>query len=170
MEAVAGGAVESDALQGEGVDRAGALPEVGLDPVPSLVAAQPSQEQGEAVVGEVDVADGEPGDGFEAVVEFGSPGADVGLAVISLGEDVGDPEGDEPTEGEPPMVWMGLEVLVEEVGELESDEEAEDQGDVVDAFMSEAEGGDMAVLRRGVGKSVVVPPRERVGKIQGKFA
>ena len=101
VEAVAGGAVESDSLQGDGVDLAGAIPEVGLDAVPGRGVAEPSQQQGEPVVAEFDLADGQPGDGLEAVVEFVGPGADVRLAVIGLGEDVGDPEGDEPTEGEP---------------------------------------------------------------------
>jgi hypothetical protein len=39
------------------------------------------------------------------------------------------------------MVWVRLEVLVEEVWEPELDQEAEDQGDVVDAFVSQAECG-----------------------------
>jgi hypothetical protein len=65
----------------------------------------------------------------------------VGLAVIGLGEDVGDPEGDEPAERESLMMRVRLEMLVEEVGEPELDQEAEDQGDVIDAFVSEAEGG-----------------------------
>ena len=63
------------------------------------------------------------------------------LAVIGPGEDVGDPERDEPTEREAAMVGVGLEVRVEEMGEAESDEEAKDQRDVVDAFVGEAEGG-----------------------------
>ena len=103
--------------------------------------AQPRQQQGEAVVGEIDVADGESGNRFEAVVELESPGADVGLAVVGLGEDVGDPESDEPTERKTLMVRMGLEVLVQEVGEPELSEEAEDQGDVIDPFVDEAECG-----------------------------
>jgi hypothetical protein len=139
VEAVAGGAVESDPLQGEGVDRAGALPEFGLEGVPGLGVAQPRQQQGEAVVGEIAVADGESGDRFEAVVELESPGADVGLAVVGLGEDGGDPESDEPTERKALMVRVGLEVLVQEVGEPELDQEAEDQGDVIDPFVDEAE-------------------------------
>ena len=61
--------------------------------------------------------------------------------MIGLGEDVGDPEGDEPTEGKPLMMGVGLEVVVQEVGEPELDQEAEDQGNVVDAFVNEAEGG-----------------------------
>jgi len=141
VEAVAGGAVESDPLQGEGVDRAGAHPEFGLDGVPGFGVAQPRQQQGEAVVGEIDVADGESGDRFQAVVELESPGADVGLAVVGLGEDVGDPESDEPTERKPLMMRVGLEVLVQEVGEPELSEEAEDQGDVIDPFVDEAECG-----------------------------
>ena len=103
--------------------------------------AQPSQQQGEPVVAEFDLADGQPSNGLEAVVEFVGPGADVRLAVIGLGEDVRDPEGDEPTEGQPLMVGVGLEVVVEELRETESDEEAEDQGDVVNPFVNEAEGG-----------------------------
>jgi hypothetical protein len=141
VEAVAGGAIEADALQGEGVDLAGTLPEVGFDPVPGFGVAQPSQEQGEAVISEVDLADGQPGDGLEAVVGFVGPGADMGLAVIGLGEDVSDPEGDEPTERKSLMVGMRLEVLIEELGEPELDQEAEDQGDVIDAFVNEAKWG-----------------------------
>ena len=118
----------------------------------------------------LDVADGQPGDGFEAVVELVGPVADVGLAVIGLGEDVGDPEGDEPAEGESLMMGVWLEVTGRGDGGSRSlDEEAEDQGDVVDAFVSQVECGGMAVLQRGLGKSVVVPPRSRGEKIQGKF-
>src|SRR5262249_55520242 len=141
VEAVAGGAVQSDALQGDRVDVTGALPEVGLNAVPGLGVAQPGQQQGETVVAELDVAKGQPGDGLEAMVELVGPVADVGLTVIGPGEDVGDPEGDEPTEGESAVVRVRLEVRVEEPGKAESDEEAQDQWDVVNAFVTEAEGG-----------------------------
>jgi hypothetical protein len=39
------------------------------------------------------------------------------------------------------MVWVGLEVLIKEVGQPESDQEAQDQRDVIDTFVSEVEGG-----------------------------
>ena len=39
------------------------------------------------------------------------------------------------------MVGMRLEVVVQELGEPELDEETEDQGDVIDAFVDEAECG-----------------------------
>jgi hypothetical protein len=78
---------------------------------------------------------------LEAVVEFVGPTADVGLAMIGLGEKVSDPEGNEPTERQSLMVGVGLEVVVEEVGEPELDQEAEDQRDVIDAFVNETECG-----------------------------
>ena len=46
VEAVAGGAVESDPLQGQGVDLAGAVPEVGLDAVPGFGVAEASAGAG----------------------------------------------------------------------------------------------------------------------------
>jgi hypothetical protein len=61
--------------------------------------------------------------------------------VIGVGEDVGDPEGDEPALGESLMVRVGDEVLVEELWEAELDEESEEQGDVIDAFVSQLDGG-----------------------------
>ncbi len=79
------------------------------------------QDEGEAVVGEVDVADGLAGAGFEGVVEIIDPVADVGLAVIGLGEDVDDPDGDEPALGKPLMEGVRGEELVEELGEAELD-------------------------------------------------
>src|SRR5262249_32276286 len=45
------------------------------------------------------------------------------------------------TEGESAVVRVRLEVRVEELGKAESDEEAQDQWDVVNAFVTEAEGG-----------------------------
>jgi hypothetical protein len=126
VEAVAGGAIEADPLQGQGVDLAGAVPEVGLDAVSGLGVAEGFQDQGQAVVGEVDVADGRPGAGFEGVVEVLDPDADMGLAMIGLGEDVGDPEGDEPALRESLMQGVRGEELVEDLGEAELDQEAEE--------------------------------------------
>ena len=79
VEAVAGGAIESDPLDGQGVDLAGAVPELGLDVVPGFGVAESGEDQGEAVVGEVDVADGLSGAGFEGVMEIVCPVADVDL-------------------------------------------------------------------------------------------
>ena len=103
--------------------------------------AEALQEQGQAVVAELDGADGLADEGLEGVVEFLGPGLDGGLAVVGVGEDVGDPDGDEPAVGEPLVEGVGGEVAVEELGELELDEEAQEQGDVIDAFVGQFEGG-----------------------------
>ena len=141
MEAVAGGAIEADPLDGQGVDLAGAGPELGLDVVPGFGVAESGEDQGEAVVGEVDVADGLSGASFEGVMELACPFPDVGLAVIGVGEDVGDPDGDEPALGEALMMGVGRKELVEELREAELDEEAEEQGDVIDALVGQLQGG-----------------------------
>ena len=55
------------------------------------------QDQGQAVVAELDGADGLADEGLEGVLELLGPGLDGGLAVVGPGEDVGDPDGDEPS-------------------------------------------------------------------------
>ena len=77
VEAVAGGAIEADPLDGQGVDLAGGGPEFGLDGVPGFGVVESGEDEGEAVVGEVDVADGLSGAGFEGVMEIVCPVADV---------------------------------------------------------------------------------------------
>src|SRR4051812_16327796 len=61
--------------------------------------------------------------------------------MIGLGKDVGDPEGNEPALGESLMQGVRGEELVEDLGEAELDQEAEEQRDVVDAFVSQLQGG-----------------------------
>jgi hypothetical protein len=61
--------------------------------------------------------------------------------VIGAGEDVGDPDRDEPALGGPLMMGVGWEGLVEELRQAELDEEAEEQGDVIDAFVGQLQGG-----------------------------
>jgi hypothetical protein len=141
VEAATGGAIEPDSLDRQLVDLAGDAPEVGLDAVPEFGVTEGLEDEAEAVIGEVDVANGLSGDGFEGLAESVGPVADGALAVIGVGEDVGDPDGDEPALGESPMVRVGDEVVVEELGESELDEEPEEQGDVIDAFVSQLDGG-----------------------------
>jgi len=59
--------------------------------------------------------------------------------VIGAGEDVGDPDGGEPAVGEPLVEGVGREVAVEDLGELEPDQEAQEQGDVIDTFVGQFE-------------------------------
>ena len=96
--------------------------------------------EGEAIVGEIDGAERLARDGFEGMVQVGGPVANVGLAVVGLGEDVGDPDRDEPAVGESLMERMCREMAIEDLGEAQLDKEAEQQRDIVDAFMSELQG------------------------------
>lgn len=59
------------------------------------------------------------------MVQTGGPIADVALAVVGLGEDVGDPDGDEPAVGEPLMERMRWEMAIEDLGQAKLDEEAQ---------------------------------------------
>ena len=58
VEAVAGGGVEADPLDGQGIDVAVGVPEIGFQLVPGVGIAEAGEDQGEAVVGELDGADG----------------------------------------------------------------------------------------------------------------
>ena len=109
--AIAGGGVEADPLaRRQGIDLAVDAPEVGFQLVPGRRIAEAFQDQGEAIVAELDGPDGLADEGLEGVLEAVDPLLDVGLAVVGLGEDVGDPDGDEPAVGEPLMEGMGREM------------------------------------------------------------
>ena len=97
------------------------------------------------------------------------PGLDGGLAVVGLGEDVGDPDGDEPAVGEPLVEGVGREVAVEDLGELELDQEAQEQGDVIDTFVGQFEGGvHGGSPTRAWGKASLYRGSGPARKIQGK--
>jgi hypothetical protein len=137
VEPITGGAIEADPIHRHGVDLAGGAPESRLEAIPERGVAEPREDEGETVVGKVEFADGLSGTGFEGALEFFDPVADVDFAVIGVREDIGDPDGDDPPLGESLMKGMGDEDLVEELRETELDEEADEQGDIVDAFMSQ---------------------------------
>jgi hypothetical protein len=139
--ATAGGGVESDALDREGIDVAVGVPEVGFQWLPRVRVGESLQDQGQAIVGELDGPDRLSEGGLEGVPEPVGPVLDGGLAVVGVGEDVGNPGGDEPAVGEPLVEWVWREVSVEDLGESELDEEAEEQGDVIDTFVGQFEGG-----------------------------
>ena len=140
--AVAGGGVEADPLdRRQGIDLALGVPEVGFQLVPDLQIAEAFQDQGEAIVAELDGPNGLADEGLEGVLEAVDPLLDVGLAVVGLGEDVSDPDGDEPAVGETLVEGMGREMAVEDLGEAEFDQEAQEQGHVIDAFVGQFQGG-----------------------------
>jgi hypothetical protein len=108
-------------------------------------------------------------EGFEGVVQAVDPFLDVGLAVISPGEDVGDPDGDEPAVGEAQVEGMWREMAVEDLGQAESDQEGQQQGDVVDTFVGEFQDGVHGGTPTRAGRKASLYRRGRPGrKIQAK--
>ncbi len=96
LVAVAGGGVEADPLdQWQGVDLALDVPEAGSQIVPDRQITEAFQDQGEAVVAELDGPNGLADEVLEGVLEAFDPLLNVGPAVVGLREDVSDPASDE---------------------------------------------------------------------------
>jgi hypothetical protein len=164
-----GGGVETDPLDRQGIDVTVGVPEVGFQGVPIRRGGEAVQEQGQAVVAELDGPEALADEGLEGAVKFLGPGLDGGLAVIGVGEDVGDPDGGEPAIGETLVERMGREVAVEDLGESELDEEAQEQGHVIDSFMGQFEGSDHGGSpTKGLGKPSLYRGEPAGGKIQAK--
>jgi hypothetical protein len=168
--AIAGGGVEPDPLhRRHGVDVALGAPEVGFQLVPGRRIAEAFQDQGEAVVAELDGPNGLADEGLEGVLEAVDPLLDVGLAVVGPGEDVSDPDGDQPAVGETLVEGMGREMAVEDLREPELDQEAQQQRDVIDPFVGQFEGGAHGrTPTRSAGKPSLYRERGRGRKIQEK--
>jgi hypothetical protein len=138
----------------QGIDIASGVPEVGFQLAPGAAIAEAVQDQGEAIVGGLDGTDGPADEGLEGVVEAVGPLLDGGFAMVGLGEDVSDPDGDEPTVGEALVEGMRGEMAVEDLGEVQMDQEAQQQGDIIDAFVGQFQGGvHGGTPTRGVGKA-----------------
>jgi hypothetical protein len=76
VKATAGGGVETDPLHRQGIDITVGVPEVGFEGLPGVVGGEALQEQGHAVVAELDGADGLSDGGLEGVVELLGPALD----------------------------------------------------------------------------------------------
>ena len=124
--AIGGGGVEADPLhRRQRIDLALGVPEVGFQLVPDLQIAETFQDQGQAVVAELDGPNGLADDGLDGVPKTLDPLLDVGLAVVGLGENVGDPDRDQPAVGETLVEGVRREMAVEDLGKLELDQKAE---------------------------------------------
>ena len=129
------------------------VPEVGFQGLPGRRVGESFQDQGQAIVAELDGADGLADEGLEGVAEVVGPGLDGGLAVVGSGKDVGDPAGDEPAVGESLVERIRGEMAVEDLGELELDQESHEQGHIIDPFVGQFEGASTSGLQRGCGES-----------------
>ena len=137
----AGGGVEPDPLHREGGDVAVGAPEIGLEHVPRREIAESAEDQGQAVVVERDGPDGLSEERLEGPPEALDPRLDVRLAVVGLGEDGDDPDGDQPTVGEPLMERMRGEMAVEDLGQPKLAQEPQEHRHVIDPLVSQFQGG-----------------------------
>jgi hypothetical protein len=145
------------------------VPEVGFHGLPGRGVGESLQDQGQAVVGELDGSDGLAAEGLKGVPKFVGPGLDGGFAMVGAGEDISDPGGDEPAVGESLVEWMRWKMAVKDLGELELDEESQEQGNVIDAFVGQFEGSvHGGSPTRGLGKSSLYRGGPTGGKIQAK--
>jgi hypothetical protein len=145
------------------------VPEVGFEGLPGGRGIESFQEQGQAVIAEVDGSDGLADEGSEGVLEVLCPGLDGGLSMVGVGEDVGDPDGAEPSIGESLVEGVGGVVAVEDLGEIELDEESEEQRHVIDTFVGQFEGGvHGGSPTRDWGKPSLYRGGRAGGKIQAK--
>jgi hypothetical protein len=121
------------------------------------------------VIGELDGPDGLADEGLEGAVKAVGPLPDVGLAMVGLGEDVGDPDGDELAVGETLVGRMRREMSIKDLGQAELDQVAQQQGDVVYALVSQFQGGaHRGTPARAGGKASLYRPRRPTRKIQGR--
>src|SRR5262249_13187255 len=70
------------------------------------------------------------------------------FAMVPLGEDVGEPDGDEPAVGESLMERMARQDAVDGLGDAEFDQEGDEQGDIIDPLVDQFQGGAAVDSRR----------------------
>ena len=91
--AVGGGGIDADGVGGQVVDADGLLVEVVFEKAEVVRGGESVEAVGEAVVVEEDRQDGFAKEGREGMLVLGDPGADVVEAVIALGKQEKEPNG-----------------------------------------------------------------------------
>jgi hypothetical protein len=111
-------AIESDTVQRDFINFARALPQVSFESGPvGLVTA--AENNTEAIIGKLHGAEGLAENSFERVLMATGPILDRNLAMVGLGKDEGEPDGGEPTIGNPLMETMGAQVVVQDLRETQ---------------------------------------------------
>jgi len=124
--AIGGGGVEADPLhRRQGIDLALGAPEAAFQSLPDRQIAEAFQDQGESIVAELDGPNGLADEGLDGVLKALDPLLDVRLALVGLGENVGDPDCDQPAVGESLVQGVRREVAIDDLGEPEFHQEAE---------------------------------------------
>ena len=138
---VGGSGVDADQVGGELVNTQGLLVEVPLQGAEGGAGAQPAEPVGEAVVVEIDGPDGFAQQGREGALMLGDPGLDVVEAVVPLGDEEEEPDGQDLARGERAFpVKRGREVAVQGGRQIQTLEGGPEDGQVADDFHAQQAG------------------------------
>ena len=135
MVTCTGGGIEANAIEWEVIDSDGRCPQVLLNGFPSGIVAQAVQEGAEAIVVKVHRADRVTEQVVQGVGKPVCPVLHGGFAMVGLGENVGEPADGELAVVETLLRTVRAEMAVEQVSQLQAIGYANDQRDIVHAFV-----------------------------------
>jgi hypothetical protein len=134
MVAKRGCAIEPDALTRKFVDFAGGLPKIVFQSHP-IGLMEAAEHNAKAVIGELDGPEVLLEQGRQGLLVTQRPVLDGDLAMVGLGEDEGNPGGRQRAVAESLMVVVRAEMALQDVRQSELLDDAQEQGDVVHAFV-----------------------------------
>jgi hypothetical protein len=127
-----GGGVDAEQGGLQVVDAHDVLAEVRLEGLPGPVVGEVIEDVGEAVVVEVEGADGLAEGGLQGEAVFLGPGLDVVEAVVALRGEEGEPAADDLAEGQLALPAVpGREVTVQQLGHLQASQGGQQHGEVI---------------------------------------
>lgn len=138
MVAVGSRAIEADALEGDFLDFTGAVPQVAFQGSP-IGLMEAAQDNAEAIIRKLDRSHFMVEEGLQRLLMTLGPVGDLDFAVAGLGEDEGQPSRREVAVRESLVQVMVAEVPIQDVRETQLVDDAQEQRNVIDAFMLECQ-------------------------------
>ena len=131
--------IKADALGNQIVDADSVLGEIFLDGLPIVGFAQVAQDAGQAVVGKIGVSYGQSGDALQGLLGLGDPFSDGEFSGVALRENVGEPDGGDPSPTQSLLEPMAGQMAIQEIGQLDLQHDMNEQDQIIDAFGGECE-------------------------------
>jgi len=132
--ALGGGAIDPGTIGRQLVDAQQTRRECRLARFPVVVICQVAQHHRQVIVGEIKPVHVPAGALAERFLEAHRPGLDMVEAMIAFGENVGEPNRNDPTQREPDPVAVGGEVEIEQFPQAHPIHLGEQERHIVDAF------------------------------------
>jgi hypothetical protein len=129
-----GGAVEADAFGWDGVDFTGGMPQVVFESGP-IGVVEAREDNAQAVVGELTGPERLSEECLQGMGVLSGPVLDRGFAVVGFGEEKGEPSGGQRPVVESLVEVVGPKVAAEDLREAQTLDDAEEKGNVVNAFV-----------------------------------